>query len=157
MRFSRGSGVDGLVGMKKIIEIHVISCLRPLLKITRSELRKFLKFNKLNWVEDPTNEDRKYLRVKSRNIISQLRKMGINTDLVVNTSVRMKNAKKVLDDVAVEAFNNFITLKKWGDIEVNKDIFSYCREDTILRTLAGIIKGISGSVYRPRYLSLIHI
>ena len=46
----------------------------------------------------------------------------------------MKNAKKVLDDVAVEAFNNFITLKKWGDIELNKDIFSYCREDTILRT-----------------------
>ena len=51
--------------------------------------------------------------------------MGINTDLVVNTSVRMKNAKKVLDDVAVEAFNNFITLKKWGDIEVNKDTKNY--------------------------------
>ena len=156
MRFSRGSGVDGLVGMKKLIEIHGISWLRPLLDITRSDLRKFLKFNKIDWVEDPTNEDRKYLRVKSRNIISQLRKMGINTDLVVNTSVRMKNAKKVLDDVAVEAFNNFITLKKWGDIEVNKDIFSYCREDTILRTLAGIIKGISGSVYRPRYRELIN-
>ena len=156
MRFSRGSGVDGLVGMKKLIDIHGIYWLRPLLNITRSDLRKFLKFNKLDWVEDPTNEDRKYLRVKSRNIISQLRKMGINTDLVVNTSVRMKNAKKVLDDVAVEAFNNFITLKKWGDIEVNKDIFSYCREDTILRTLAGIIKGISGSVYRPRYRELIN-
>jgi len=25
MRFSRGSGVDGLVGMKKLIEIHGIS------------------------------------------------------------------------------------------------------------------------------------
>ena len=154
MRFSRGSGVDGLVGMKKLIEIHGISWLRPLLNITRSNLRKFLKFKKINWVEDPTNEDRKFLRVKSRNIISQLKEIGINTDLVVNTSVRMENAKKVLDDVAVEAFNNFITLKKWGDIEVNKDIFNYCREDTILRTLAGIIKGISGSVYRPRYREL---
>ena len=94
MRFSRGSGVDGLVGMKKLIEIHGISWLRPLLNITRSNLRKFLKFKKINWVEDPTNEDRKFLRVKSRNIISQLKEIGINTDLVVNTSVRMENAKK---------------------------------------------------------------
>ena len=60
MRFSRGSGVDGLVGMKNLIEIHGISWLRPLLTISRSDLRKFLKFNKLNWVEDPTNEDRKH-------------------------------------------------------------------------------------------------
>ena len=156
MRFSRGSGVDGLTGMKKLIEMNGILWFRPLLNITRNNLRKFLVLKKLNWVEDPTNEDRKYLRVKSRNIISQLREIGINTNLMINTSVRMENAKKVLNDVAIEAFNNFVTLKKWGDIEVNKDIFNYCREDTFLRTLAGLIKGISGSIYRPRYKELIN-
>ena len=156
MRFSRGSGVDGLIGMKKLVEIHGIFWVRPLLTITRSNLRKFLKLKKINWVEDPSNKDRKYLRVKFRNVISQLGEIGINTNLVVNTSVRMENAKKVLNDVAVEAFNNFVKLKKWGDIEISKDIFNLCREDTFLRTLAGIIKGISGSIYRPRYKELIN-
>ena len=45
----------------------------------------------------------------------------------------MENAKAVLNDVAAEAFNKYVTLKKWGDIEVNKEIFfSSCREDTFL-------------------------
>ena len=43
---------------------------------------------------------RKYLRVKARDVISQLQKFGIKTDLVINTSIRMENARSVLNDVA---------------------------------------------------------
>ncbi|MFL2801492.1 MAG: tRNA lysidine(34) synthetase TilS [Paracoccaceae bacterium] len=156
MRFARGSGVDGLVGMRKIIELQGKYWFRPLLTTTRNDLRKFLKIKKVSWVEDPTNEDRKYLRVKSRDVISQLKKIGINTDLLINTSLRMENARNVLNDVAIEAFNMNITLKKWGDIEVNREIFYSFREDTYLRILAGIIKGISGNIYRPRYKDLLN-
>ena len=85
----------------------------------------------------------------------QLQQFGINTDLVINTSIRMENARTVLNDVATEAFNKYVTLKNWGDVEVNREIFNSFREDTFLRILAGIIKGISGSIYRPRYKDLI--
>ena len=156
MRFTRGSGVDGLVGMKKILKLKGIFWFRPLLTISRDDLRKFLKIKKIQWIEDPTNEDRKYLRVKARDVILQLQQFGINTDLVINTSIRMENARRVLNDVATEAFNKYVTLKNWGDVEVNREIFNSFREDTFLRILAGIIKGISGSIYRPRYKDLIN-
>ena len=122
----------------------------------RDDLRNFLKIKNVQWIEDPTNQDRKYLRVKTRDAIKQLQQFGINTNLLINTSKRMENAKAVLNDVAAEAFNKYVTLKKWGDVEVNKEIFSSFREDTFLRILAGIIRGISGSIYRPRYTDLLN-
>lgn len=157
MRFTRGSGVDGLTGMKKILELKGIYWFRPLLTISRDDLRNFLKQKKIKWIEDPSNQDRKFLRVKARDVITQLKQLGINTDLVINTSIRMDNASKVLNDVATDAFNKYVTLKKWGDVEVNKNIFYSFREDTFLRILAGIIKGISGSMYRPRYKNLLNL
>ena len=156
MRFARGSGVDGLVGMKKILNLQGICWFRPLLTISRDDLRNFLKIKKLKWIEDPTNQDRKYLRVRARDAISQLQQFGIKTDLVINTSIRMENARTVLNDVATEAFNKYVSLRKWGDVEVNREIFNSSREDTFLRILAGIIKGISGSIYRPRYKDLLN-
>ena len=156
MRFTRGSGVDGLVGMKKISKLKGICWYRPLLKMCRDDLRIFLKIKNVQWIEDPTNQDRKYLRVKTRDAIKQLQQFGINTNLLINTSKRMENAKAVLNDVAADAFNKYVTLKKWGDVEVNKEIFSSFREDTFLRILAGIIRGISGSIYRPRYTDLLN-
>tara|TARA_B100000902_G_scaffold79042_1_gene83756 strand:- start:198 stop:1085 length:888 start_codon:yes stop_codon:yes gene_type:complete len=156
MRFTRGSGVDGLVGMKKILKFKGICWYRPLLETSRDDLRNFLIIKNIKWIEDPTNKDRKYLRVKARDVISQLQQFGIDTNLLINTSKRMENAKAVLNDVATEAFNKYVTLKKWGDVEVNKEIFSSFREDTFLRILAGIIRGISGSIYRPRYKDLLN-
>ena len=154
MRLARGSGVDGLAGMNKSKFIFGIKWYRPLLNVTRIELRNFLKLKKVSWVEDPTNQDKKFLRVKSRDVITQLNQIGINTNLLINTSLRMQNAKQVLNDVAAEATIKFIKLKKWGDLELNKDIFLYSRNDTILRILAGIICMISGNIYRPRYSEL---
>ena len=156
MRFARGSGVDGLVGMKKKINLEGICWFRPLLAISRNDLRNFLKLKRISWKEDPTNQDRKYLRVKSRYIIDQLKQIGIDTDLIINTSKRMENAKQVLNDVAKIACYRYMTLKQWGDIEVEKELFYSCREDTFLRILAGIIRGISGNIYRPRYKELIN-
>ena len=72
MRFTRGSGVDGLVGMKKVSKLIDICWYRPLLKMSRDDLRNFLKIKNVKWMEDPTNQDRKYFRVKTRDVISKL-------------------------------------------------------------------------------------
>ena len=156
MRFARGSGVDGLTGMQKSKNIYGINWVRPLLGIQRSELRTYLQDDKITWVEDRTNQDKRFLRVQVRDVITELKQIGINTNLLINTSSRMINAKKVLNDVAKEASKKCIILKKYGDIVVNKDILFSYREDTFLRILAGIIRGISGNLYRPRYKELLN-
>lgn len=53
----RGTGRQGLTS---IIQNHNV--IRPLLKISKKNIRAYAKKNRLRWREDPTNKDEKYLR-----------------------------------------------------------------------------------------------
>ncbi|SIR28031.1 tRNA lysidine(34) synthetase TilS [Maribacter ulvicola] len=62
INLSRGTGIDGLTGIPaKINDIR-----RPLLPFTRQELELFAKGQKMEWREDASNADAKYLRNKIR-------------------------------------------------------------------------------------------
>jgi len=58
----RGTGIRGLVGMAPRRGIWV----RPLLSVGRSELRSYLQRRGLEWREDPTNLDPRFLRNRIR-------------------------------------------------------------------------------------------
>jgi len=62
----RGAGVSGLRGIMQSREDkgHVI--IRPMLSITRNEIIAELKEAKISFVEDASNQDRRYLRNKVR-------------------------------------------------------------------------------------------
>ncbi|MDO6471829.1 tRNA lysidine(34) synthetase TilS [Maribacter sp. 1_MG-2023] len=62
INLSRGTGIDGLTGIPaKINDIR-----RPLLPFTRQELESFAQVEKMEWREDASNADAKYLRNKIR-------------------------------------------------------------------------------------------
>lgn len=65
INFTRGTGVDGLVGIPekngKII--------RPLLPFSRDEILKYAHENNITWREDASNASVKYLRNKMRHVI----------------------------------------------------------------------------------------
>ncbi|WP_299799330.1 tRNA lysidine(34) synthetase TilS [uncultured Maribacter sp.] len=62
INLSRGTGIDGLTGIPaKINDIR-----RPLLPFTRQELESFAQVEKMEWREDGSNADAKYLRNKIR-------------------------------------------------------------------------------------------
>jgi tRNA(Ile)-lysidine synthase len=67
LRIIRGTGVDGLSGIPErrtlANGIHVI---RPLLHVTRQEIRDFLTSVNAEWVDDPSNSDPRFLRVRLR-------------------------------------------------------------------------------------------
>jgi len=83
LQLLRGSGVAGLSGMpgnRKIISQAQnnknITLWRPLLNQSRQELEAYAKENKLKWIEDPSNQDRKYRRNAIRkDIIPKLEKI----------------------------------------------------------------------------------
>ena len=68
MNLVRGSGPAGLSGMAKSRQLdNGIRLVRPLLSVSRSELRTFLEEEGRNWREDESNQDPSY----SRNFIRQ--------------------------------------------------------------------------------------
>ncbi|SKB43911.1 tRNA lysidine(34) synthetase TilS [Maribacter arcticus] len=62
INLSRGTGIDGLIG----IPAKTAILRRPLLPYTRQELELYAEEHELNWREDASNTDTKYLRNKIR-------------------------------------------------------------------------------------------
>lgn len=58
INLSRGSGIDGLVGIPPKRDVFR----RPLQIFTRKELETYAKENQINWREDSSNHETKYLR-----------------------------------------------------------------------------------------------
>jgi tRNA(Ile)-lysidine synthase len=61
-RLLRGAGVRGLSGMPSQRPVGRGLLVRPLLAVTRAELEAYAEEHHLNWIEDPSNQDRQFSR-----------------------------------------------------------------------------------------------
>lgn len=61
-RLLRGAGVRGLAAMPQQRPLGAGHLLRPLLDISRAELQAYASEQQLSWIEDPSNDDRRYSR-----------------------------------------------------------------------------------------------
>jgi len=66
MQLLRGAGPDGLAGMGERSSQAGLVVVRPLLGLTREEVRRAAKEESLDWREDTTNEDEKGWRSRVR-------------------------------------------------------------------------------------------
>ena len=66
MRIVRGSNLKGYVGIPRISENENYKIIRPLISVSKKEILKYLKENKIPYVVDKSNEDEKYTRNRYR-------------------------------------------------------------------------------------------
>jgi tRNA(Ile)-lysidine synthetase-like protein len=66
LRLLRGSGANGLAGMKKRSSVAGLTVLRPLLDVRREELRQSLVSRGQSWREDASNQSDRYARNRVR-------------------------------------------------------------------------------------------
>jgi tRNA(Ile)-lysidine synthase len=66
IREAAGSGLDGLAGMAAISERDAVRLLRPLLEVPRARLRDVLIGRDQEWIEDPSNRNPAFTRVRVR-------------------------------------------------------------------------------------------
>ncbi|HEX2858706.1 MAG TPA: tRNA lysidine(34) synthetase TilS [Alphaproteobacteria bacterium] len=66
MRAGKGSGLAGLSGIPAQNTVAGVQVVRPLLTISRADLRTWLKRKKIQWVEDPGNAASTRGKIRSR-------------------------------------------------------------------------------------------
>lgn len=71
MRLSKGSGIDGLSGMNSYVHKEGVTYLRPLLNINPERLKLYLNSIQQPWIQDPSNENQKYLRIRLRSLLHE--------------------------------------------------------------------------------------
>ena len=69
MRISRGSNLYGYGGIKPIIYYGNLAIIRPLLCVTRNEIKKYQETNNIPFMEDNSNSKDKYTRNRYRHSI----------------------------------------------------------------------------------------
>lgn len=72
MRLKRGSFIEGLSAMRTESLHHDMLVLRPLLHIPKSTLVAYLQSRNQPWIEDPSNENMDFDRIKLRKALQEL-------------------------------------------------------------------------------------
>jgi tRNA(Ile)-lysidine synthase len=156
MRLARGSGVDGLSAMAAHRRSDGITWERPLLGVRRAELREYLTQHGVRWVDDPTNDDAGFDRIKARQALELLGRLGITPDRIGSTVFMMSLAREALQ-VAVARLAKTISREEAGIVVVEKQALAMEPYETGLRFLAEAVRWVSSSDYRPRLEALMDV
>ena len=156
LRLGRGSGVDGLSAMKPRAAFPIagfgnVEVVRPLLDISRAELRAFLKARATPWLEDPMNEDSRFARARMRKALPTLEAAGVPVRRIAEAARHLSRARQALE-AATSAFLAAHARVEPGDFAL-LDAAALARADseTGLRALSTILMAVSGKTYRPRF------
>lgn len=112
MRLMRGSGMTGLSGMAYRNSFEFV---RPLLKISRSEIEDYLNRHDLKWREDASNSDTTFLRNRIRHELLPLLQEynpAIRSSLSATASV-ISCDEALLDELTEQAFS--VSCRMEGD------------------------------------------
>ncbi|HEA84173.1 MAG TPA: tRNA lysidine(34) synthetase TilS [Thermodesulfobacterium geofontis] len=104
MKLIRGTGKRGLAGIPIKREDLII---RPLLLITKEEIRKFALERGLTWREDETNRDLRFLRNKIRHILIPFLESNFNKKIKENvkkTALLIAEEEELIEELAKNKF-----------------------------------------------------
>lgn len=149
MRLARGAGVDGLSAMAQRRIDNGIVWLRPLLSVHRRDLRHYLQDRGVLWVDDPTNEDRDFERIRARDAIRLLEPLGLDVDTLVSVTQNMSRAREALD------WQTFLCAREvakvsHGALALDLRRFRTLPEEIRRRIVVRATSWLSGSDYPPR-------
>lgn len=145
MRVMRGTGIDGLVGIRPVRNDVYI---RPILCITREEIENYCVSNNLNPRIDRTNLESIYSRNKVRLEMIPFIKNNFNKDIVesLNRLASLANVDSEYIDKSSENMYFKFCKEKIGTIIINKEAFNI-HEALLTRLIRKSIFYVSGATY----------
>jgi len=141
MRAARDSGPDGLAGMAALVETADVRLLRPLLGVPRAALTATLEARGVPWIDDPSNRDPRFERVRWRAAALPPVAPGDGG----RAARERRLAEAALDVLAIDP-------RGPGAGEVGLDRDAFCRLDPELRgrLLSRVVQAVSGGDHPPR-------
>ncbi|WP_394420302.1 tRNA lysidine(34) synthetase TilS [Tenacibaculum mesophilum] len=112
INLSRGTGLEGLTGIPPINK----NIIRPLLIFSREEIITFAKKNNIEWREDESNSETKYLRNKIRHqIVPTLKELNDSVLKNFNKTIdHLKESQQIIDDKIADITHEIVS--KEGDL-----------------------------------------
>lgn len=149
MRLARESGLDGLSAMNERKRQGGTVFCRPALGVRREDLRDILRNRGMSWVEDPSNANSEYDRVKAREALAVLEPLGITAPGLARTAVHLAEARSTLNWYAFIAARDLAHVQA-ADVVIDLRKFRILPDEICRRVLLEALNWVSGAHYGPR-------
>ncbi|MEM9472628.1 MAG: tRNA lysidine(34) synthetase TilS [Pseudomonadota bacterium] len=153
MALARGAGVDGLSAMQPRTQLNGMTIVRPLLEVSRARLRATLARSGADWVDDPTNRDKAFERVRVRQVLSLLEGEGVDRSALARSSRRLSRARAALAHAADALAQDAVVHEGCGFARILREPFLQAPDEIQLRCLltatgaygGGMAQSLSGA------------
>ena len=149
MRVGRRAGVDGLAAMPHRFEREGMQWVRPLLQARRLDLRDYLSAQNVDWVDDPSNDDDRFDRVRTRKALSILSELGIDADAISDVSQNLWAVKDALQHQMLTISREIVTVRA-GAVAIDEKALAAQHPELRRRLIVHALKWVNGAYYAPR-------
>lgn len=149
MRLGRTLSPDSLAGVAACGSWDGLPLWRPLLKARRQALRAYLTSLGQDWIDDPSNEDRRFERVRVRQALAGLGAEGVTAERLAALAEAGARTAALLEQAST----------RWLDLWLREEEAGFCHVPAAPllalppalqeRLLARIIRHYGGGQFRP--------
>ncbi len=160
MRLARGSGVDGLSGMRETepriwlrrdhpVEERTVLLRRPLLSVPKSRLEATLAAAGAEWIQDPSNADMRFERARLRAAVRERNALGLTAGKLALTARRLASARSALEAAQHGLARAAVDLHggAWASIDAKR--LAEAAPELALRLLRSVIGAFGGQSEPP--------
>ncbi|MDF1856535.1 tRNA lysidine(34) synthetase TilS [Pseudooceanicola sp.] len=153
MRLARASGADGLAGMSARRTYDGVQFLRPMLGLRRADLRAGLQRRGVGWIDDPSNDDQSFERVRVRRALALLEPLGLSVPTLCTVADNQAAVVETLNWYGFVEARAAVRIEG-GDVVIARADLLRLRPEILRRLLVAAIRWLTGSVHPPRRRAL---
>jgi tRNA(Ile)-lysidine synthase len=149
LRLERGSGLDGLAAMAGLRELAGLRLLRPLLAVPKARLEATLRARGLGWIEDPSNENLLFARIRLRGLLEG--QGGASSARLALAAGHLGRARSALERATSALSARCVTVDPAGFAWLTPGPLLEAEPEIALRALSRVLMVVGGADYAPRF------
>ena len=149
MRLARSLSPGSLAGIAAEGSWDGLPLLRPLLKARREALRDYLTGIGQDWIEDASNADRRFERVRVREALTGLEGQHVTPERLAALAEASARTNLLLERLAMQWLTRWLKEEETGICHVPKEPFLVLPEALQQHVLARIVRHYGGGQFQP--------
>jgi tRNA(Ile)-lysidine synthase len=143
MRLARTASIESIAGIPAEGQWKGVRLFRPLLAERRDDLRDLLRRENQDWIDDPSNDDRRFERVRLRQFMPELVDVGIGQERLAGLAARCAAVSTELDRRAALWISDQVEGHP-GFVLFDPATFNGLPEELRLRILSRLVRTYGG-------------
>ncbi len=150
MRLGRGSGLRGLAAMPAVSYGADARLLRPLLNIRKSRLVATLRDRGQGWIDDPSNGDMRFERVRTRGFLARLENSGFPAHRLSDAATAAGGLRVCLDRHCARALAHTVAMRGREHALIDRERYGRLPAEIQRQVIGRLLAAVGGATYEPR-------